>query len=372
MTVAAAAGPSAYWYLTRGTGVVALLLLTASIVLGVSDSVRFAVSPRWPRFAIDSLHRDISLLVVVVLAAHIITSVLDTFAPIRLIDAVIPFVGTYRPLWLGLGALSFDLLAAVAITSLLRRRVGYRAWRAIHWLAYASWPVAVLHGLGTGSDTKLWWMLAITVGCVGAVLAAVLVRIARARTGEGSLRAPATALAIATPIGLGVFTLAGPLQAGWAHQAGTPSRLLASAGYHRSATASGSVVPRTASGPALHVPFSARLLGTVRQTQASGGAIIDLALRLSGGAKGRLRVRMAGAPVDNGGLSMIGSQVDLTALGLRSVMEGQIVSLQGQQFLARVVDASGNAWDLRASLNIDNSMNSVTGSLDATTAGAGG
>ena len=92
---------------------------------------------------------------------------LDSFAPIRLIDAVIPFASTYRPLWLGLGALSFDLLIALVVTSLVRRRLGYRAWRTIHWLAYASWPVAVFHGLGTGSDTKVWWMLALTAACVG-------------------------------------------------------------------------------------------------------------------------------------------------------------------------------------------------------------
>ena len=92
------------------------------------------------------------------LVLHIVTSVLDGFAPIDLTDAVIPFASAYRPLWMGLGALSFDLLLALVITSLMRRRLGYRSWRAIHWLAYASWPIAVFHGLGTGSDTKLWWM----------------------------------------------------------------------------------------------------------------------------------------------------------------------------------------------------------------------
>ena len=163
MTLAlAAASPKAYWYLTRGTGAVALVLLTASVLLGVLGSLRFSAGPRWPRFAIETLHRDVSLLVMVVLAVHIVTSVLDSFAPISVLNAVIPFTGTYRPLWLGFGALSFDLLVALAATSLVRRRLGYRAWRSIHWLAYASWPVAVLHGLGTGSDTKVWWMLALT------------------------------------------------------------------------------------------------------------------------------------------------------------------------------------------------------------------
>ncbi len=371
MTVLAAAGPSAYWYLARGTGVVALLLLTASVVLGTLDSMRFAVAPRWPRFAIDSLHRDISLLVMAVLVAHIITSILDTFAPLRLVDSVIPFVSSYRPLWLGLGALSFDLLLALVITSLVRRRLGYRTWRAIHWLAYASWPVAVLHGLGTGSDTKLWWMLLITVACVAAVVAAVLARIARSLPSDNSRRTPATALAIATPIGLAVFTLAGPLAPGWATRAGTPTRLLARTHYSALSVSSRSAAVQHAAKPAVHVPFSAQLLGTIRQAQAAGGAIIDLSLRLAGGPRGQLRVRMAGAPIGDGGLSMTGSQVDFTAVGLPSVMEGQIISLQGQQFLARVADASGNAWDLRASLSIDNSTDSVTGTLNANTAGAG-
>ena len=136
-----------------------MVLLTASVVLGVVGTVRYS-APRWPRFAIDSLHRDISLLVIVLLVVHIVTSVLDGFAPIKLTDAVIPFATPYRPLWMGLGALSFDLLIALVITSLMRRRLGYKSWRATHWLAYASWPIASLHGVGTGTDVKSWWLLA--------------------------------------------------------------------------------------------------------------------------------------------------------------------------------------------------------------------
>ena len=215
--VGATLGPSAYWYLARGTGAVALVLLTASVVLGILGSVRF-VAARWPRFAIDAVHRDVSLLVLVVLVLHIIASVLDGFAPITLLDGVIPFNSPYRPLWLGLGTLSFDLLVAIAVTSIVRRRLGYRAWRAVHWLAYASWPVAVLHGLGTGSDVKQWWMLALTVVCIMAVLIAVWARIANVDPAHSGLRAPATALAVITPIGLMIFTLAGPLQRGWAQR----------------------------------------------------------------------------------------------------------------------------------------------------------
>jgi hypothetical protein len=220
----AALGPSAYWYLARGTGAVSLLLLSASVVLGVLGPLRFSAGPRWPRFAIDSLHRDVSLLVMLLLLVHILTSVLDGFAPIKLTDALIPIGSSYRPLWLGLGALSFDLLVALVVTSLIRRRLGYGAWRAIHWLAYASWPVAVLHGLGTGTDTKAWWMLALTVFCACAVLIAVLVRIARTNAQHPGLQAPATALAIGTPLALAIFTIAGPLAPGWARKAGTHPR----------------------------------------------------------------------------------------------------------------------------------------------------
>lgn len=216
------------WYLTRATGIVALVLLTVSVVLGVLGPLRFSIRDRWPRFAIDTLHRDVSLLVLVVLVVHILTSVLDGYAPITLIDAVVPFVSAYRPLWLGLGAVAFDLLLALTVTSLIRRRLGYRAWRAIHWLAYASWPVAVLHGLGTGTDATAAWSLAITGVCLAAVLTAVWARVQHAKPIHGSLRRAAVALIVATPLGLAIFTVAGPLQHGWARTAGTPARLLSS------------------------------------------------------------------------------------------------------------------------------------------------
>jgi sulfoxide reductase heme-binding subunit YedZ len=359
--IAATLSPSAYWYLARGTGAVSLVLLTVSVILGVMGSVRFSAGPRWPRFAIDALHRDVSLLVIVVLVLHIITSVLDGFAPIKLTDAVIPFASKYRPLWMGLGALSFDLLLALVITSLMRRRLGYRSWRAIHWLAYASWPVAVLHGLGTGSDTKAGWMLALTVLCVGAVVAAALVRVARADPNRAGLRTPVLALSVLTPVGLAVFTLAGPLQSGWARRAGTPASLLP-----KSYAAAGASAPQSAR---LDHPFSATLDGTLVQSNESGGAVIELSLRVRGDLRGRLRVRMGGAPLQGGGLSMTGSQVDLAATGRSSVLQGQIVSLQGQQFLARVSDASGSVFDLRANLNLDNQTGSVTGTLTGTPVG---
>jgi hypothetical protein len=357
----AATGPSADWYLARGTGIAALLLLTASVLLGILGSLRFAARPRWPRFAVDTLHRDVSLLVIVLLAVHIITSVLDGFAPIALSDGVLPFLSRYRPLWLGLGALSFDILLAVAITSLFRRRLGYGAWRAVHWLAYASWPIAVLHGLGTGSDARLGWMVAVTGACVLAVTVAILVRLTRGGPEETEWRAPAIVLTVAGTLGVAIFALQGPLQRGWASRAGTPASLIT-----RSRIPVAASVPPTAPTGTLKPPFSARIAGSVTQTQVSGGAIVDLSLALSGGAHGRLRVRLAGAPLGAGGLSLTGSQVDLLADGLPSLMQGKIQSLQGDQFLARVTDGSGSVLDLRANLQVDGQTGGVTGTMSAT------
>ena len=222
---AVSAGPSAYWYLTRASGSVALILLTASVVVGIAAVARLRALGV-PRFVVDGVHRTASLLAVAFLGIHIVTAVLDSFASVSLVDAVIPFTGSYRPLWLGLGAVAFDLLLAVAITSLVRDRMGHRAWRGIHWLAYLAWPVAVVHGLGTGSDMHQGWLQAINVACIVAVLAAVAGRAVVGWPDHLRLRVGALATAVVFAGGLVVWLPGGPLGKGWARRAGTPPSLL--------------------------------------------------------------------------------------------------------------------------------------------------
>jgi methionine sulfoxide reductase heme-binding subunit len=222
----AIAGPSAYWYLTRSTGAVALLLLTLSIIFGVIDVKRWS-TPRLPRFVIDSLHRNVSLLALAFLVAHILTSVLDSFASISIVDAFVPFVGSYRPFWLGLGAVAFDLILAVILTSLLRARIGYGAWRAVHWLTYASWPIALVHGLGTGSDATSTWLLALTIICMAAVLIAVLARAIAGWRENTRLRAGALGGAGAFSLFIALWLPSGPLGSEWGRRSGTPATLLA-------------------------------------------------------------------------------------------------------------------------------------------------
>lgn len=221
MTLPLAAG-SLSWYLTRSTGAVALILLTASVALGVADVKRLSTE-RWPRFMIDALHRNVALLSVCFLVVHIITAVLDTFTTIPLIDAVIPFIGSYRPFWLGLGAVAFDLLIAVTITSLLRQRIGYGTWKAVHWLSYASWPIALVHGLGTGSDTKGTWMLTLDLLCLVAVLAAIGTRLGNVWPEHPDRGRLTLGGAGAFLIFLAFWVPSGPLASDWAKRSGTPT-----------------------------------------------------------------------------------------------------------------------------------------------------
>lgn len=180
-SAAASSSPVALWFLTRGTGVVTLLLFTLTVILGIANRERLQTS-RIPRFVVDGIHRNASLLAVVFLCVHIGTTLADSYVPITIANVLIPFSSSYKPFWVGLGAISFDLLMAVALTSALRRYVGHRVWRGVHWLAYAAWPVALVHGIGMGSDRHSHWMLGLTGACVLAVAIALLIRL-RERAG---------------------------------------------------------------------------------------------------------------------------------------------------------------------------------------------
>ena len=100
---------TALWYASRATGVVSLLLLTAVVLLGVLVN-RQGRLPGLPRFVVTGLHRNLSLLAVVFVAVHVLTAVVDPYVTIRLVAIVIPFISAYKPLWLGLGAISLDLV----------------------------------------------------------------------------------------------------------------------------------------------------------------------------------------------------------------------------------------------------------------------
>ena len=164
------------WFAARGAGAVSLLLFSAVACLGILTSGRYQ-RPGWPRFVTAELHRNLALLSTVFLGVHIVTAIVDPYASLGLLAALVPFASSYRPLWVALGVISLDLGIAVVATSLLRDRIGRRTWRAMHWLAYAAWPLGVVHSIGSGSDNSSIWMLAIDAACVAAVGAAAVWRL---------------------------------------------------------------------------------------------------------------------------------------------------------------------------------------------------
>jgi len=164
------------WYTTRAAGAVSMILLTGVVVLGVMSTLR--ATPRGlPRFFTPGLHRNIALVTLVFLALHIVTAVVDPFTNLGWTAALIPFSSYYRTFWLGLGTIAFELLVAITLTSLVRGVLGHGVWRAIHWLTYAAWPVAIVHGLGTGTDAWSTWLFTLTCICAGAAAFAVVYRL---------------------------------------------------------------------------------------------------------------------------------------------------------------------------------------------------
>jgi methionine sulfoxide reductase heme-binding subunit len=345
---------------------ISLVLLTASVALGVAEVVRFA-TPRWPRFVVAALHRNVSLLATAFLAVHIVTAVADSFAPIRIIDVFVPFVGTYRPLWLGLGAVGLDLLLALVITSLLRERIGYRAWRAVHWAAYACWPVALLHGLGTGSDTRARWAVFVNVGCLVAVVAAIWVRVGLTRTVPSGRRALAVLSSTTIALGVVVWMMLEPMRPGWARKAGTPSALLASSS---SAVTTPGSTGAVASGRRIPIPFSSGVQGSIRESSSGAGReTVTIAARLSSQPGARLRVVIEGAPLANGGVTMDRGTVDLGVAGAPNLWSGPVVSLNGSDVVATVRTASGSTAALTMNFSVDGTTNRVGGTVSAQAGG---
>jgi hypothetical protein len=371
---AVATATSPLWFVTRATGLIALVLLTGTVVLGIMTSVRFA-GPAWPRFVTVSLHRNLSLLTITFTGLHVLTTVTDPFASISVVSAVVPFTSGYRRIWLGLGAVAFDLLLAVLVTSLLRTRIGPRAWRVVHWAGYACWPVALVHGLGTGTDGAARWVLAITAVCALAVVSAGVWRLAVGWPAHAGLRVAAGTAAAAVALATAGWAWAGPLGPGWARRAGTPAALLARSSGNGTTPSSGSAggvsqgsgtsgIRSGSAFPAL--PFQARLEGSVAFAPgpASGDSTVTLAM--ADGSAVRLKVVITG-PAVQGGVAMTASSVTLGPASAPARYTGHVVVLEGS-----VIQATVSGAGQRLSLAIDltsQTSTAVTSTFTARQAG---
>ena len=361
MTGTVGHGTTALWYLTRSTGLVSLILLSGTVVLGMVASVGWTTH-RWPRFLSQAVHRNLSLFCLALIGVHVVSTVADGYVPISLIDAVIPFRSPYRPIWVGLGALAFDLLLAVAITSALRRRIGTAAWRGVHWLAYGCWPIAVVHGLGSGSDARLPGALLVFVICVSAVAGTTAWRLAAGRLPSTTWRLGAGATAALVVIAIAAFALGGPLQLGWSRRSGTSSALLAQLSGSSTASFSSASTPGTSPSvrktgiPA--APFSTTVSGTVTTSPVGvrNDTQVTLNMRLADTTT-PLQVQIEGPAVD-GGVELRRSSVVFGPLS------GTVTALEGSTIGAVVGGASGTI-DLTLNLVMQPNSGTLSGQVSA-------
>jgi methionine sulfoxide reductase heme-binding subunit len=316
----------ALWYFSRGSGAVSLVLLTGSVVAGVASSVNWGTDPL-PRFVVQRLHRNLSLVGLVFVALHVVAVITDGFVPVGWLDVFVPFISSYRGIWLGLGALSLDLTLAVIISSLLRVRIGYVTWRTIHWLGYASWPVAVIHGLGTGSDTRQVWMIAVDVLCCVAVLGAVMWRLWVRRPARPGVGVGLAFAALIAPAAIGTWAATGPMQPGWARTTRTLTSL------------SGGFVDQ----------FS----GTLARSGSRGDETITIDGTSRSGVA--LRLVLEGRESDQGGLVLRTGDLVLTTSS--ESWDGAVTGLYGNRVDARITDGDGDellvAIDVRLTTNSD-------------------
>ncbi|WP_216893304.1 ferric reductase-like transmembrane domain-containing protein [Nocardia alni] len=176
----------ALWAFGRGSGIAALVVLTVALAAGIAARSGRAVL--LPRTGLAEFHRGAAISATALVGLHVLSLLIDPHAQLRLIDVLVPFAGSYRPMWLGLGTVAVDLLAAIMISALLRRRIGPRAFRLVHWATYLLWPVALVHAVGAGSDNTQPWLLAVVVTCVCTIAAAVLWRMSSGFTEYRQLR----------------------------------------------------------------------------------------------------------------------------------------------------------------------------------------
>ena len=159
------------WYAARAAGVVAYQLVSASVALGLAlaGKERF---DRWPRFAVEDVHRFAGVLAGTFIALHLFWLAVDSQAHLGIRGLVLPFSASYRPLWTGLGVVAAELLLALAVTNHYRKRISYSLWRRLHYLNFAIWIAATTHGLGAGTDsgsTAFLLMYAVTTGAIAAL-----------------------------------------------------------------------------------------------------------------------------------------------------------------------------------------------------------
>ena len=347
------AAPSLWWFVARGSGMVAYVLLTAAVIVGIALSRRWH-SAIWPHLMVERVHRWLTSTLYAFLLIHTVAIWQDPFTHFRLVDVLVPFASTYRPVWLSMGIVAAELGLAIGASALLRRWIGYRVWHVLHLLTYLLFPLSLLHALGTGTDTRMTWATFLYVWSVLLVLGALIWRTLPLRIGRGVVFSAAL---VAVPALL-LWASHGPYAPGWAVAAGTPKTALVTAAAQRgalpaptaAATASAPSFPATVrdnvTGQAvLDTPGAQMLL----RGAGAGSTPLDVAwqvVRTGGGLAGQVQVRTAThQPLCTGPLTAISSTAvtaSCTGYGQQLQLHLTLQRLDTQGFVGTLVGNSGS------------------------------
>ena len=318
----------AIWNAERAAGIVSYLLVTLLVVLGLTLSSRVRMR-HWPAFAIQDVHRFVGILAAVFITLHVSLIVIDPFLPFSITQVLVPFTADYRPLATGLGTVALELLVAIAITNAVRRRIPQRLWRGTHYLGFAVWAAATVHGLVAGSDRRDGWLVALYVIAVSAVLAGLVFRMAGSRPRLGS----AIGVGLATVvIVVGVLAM-----------------------LHASRAPSGSTAAVTADIPAT---FRGSLVARVDQQQNGAESLLSIDGRAKGSSSALVRIDLLGNSFG----------VERTSLQVRfrggATCVGTVTRLGPQGFAGACSTSDGQSRSVRASWSA--SSNAVRGKLTLT------
>jgi hypothetical protein len=198
------------WYAARAGGVAAYVLLTLNVSIGLLMTGKKRMK-HWPRFALEDVHRFTGILTGTFVVLHIVTVAIDSYLPFSPLSLAIPFIATYRPIWIGLGIVAAELLLALAITNHYRNTtLSYQTWRRWHYVNFAVWTAATFHSIGSGTDRSTTWLLAIDAVAVGTVCGLTTWRVLR----RAERRTAITRVAVPVLAGVGGIAIVSALALG--------------------------------------------------------------------------------------------------------------------------------------------------------------
>jgi DMSO/TMAO reductase YedYZ heme-binding membrane subunit len=348
------------WDVARSGGLVAYALLTASVAMGLALSLGWR-SPRWTRFVTNEVHRFVTLLALVFVAIHGIAIAVDPFIKMSVPDVLVPFLGSYRPVWVALGIVAAYLAVAVYLSERIRSRIGYAWWRRFHGFAFVAFALALVHGVATGSDTRTIWALALYAGSI--LLVGILLILRLFPEPPGRTRPVAASLAIIVAAGVVGFALVGPLQPGWSARAGgaIPAGVAAGAtGSDGGAASGGSAAAPAQAGPGIKMSSPLLFTGTLSRSSST----IQVQGQTTDGT-GAFLVQLVGR---NGALAS--GQIVLQT-GTGEVCQGDVGSVGDTTIDATCSTGDGSTWSLRVAIT-QAGRSAISGTLEVTPRSSGG